>query len=97
MYRNRVGYKFDTYFFDILPYFRDFKSKLFYRFYTVLRSDRVFRYFFFLNCYILLIFSNELNRSNVRSLISLEYKIYLAWRIKMLNRSIFKFQFEVAD
>lgn len=67
--------------------------------FTALGSDRAIRYFYFFK---LLYFVNTLNESNrsklnVQSLISFECKIYLAWRIKMLNRSIFKIQFEVAD
>lgn len=39
--------KFDTYFFDILPYFRDFKDKLFFRFYgTSKRSSHSLFLFF---------------------------------------------------
>lgn len=88
-----------AYFFDILPYFRDFKDKLFFRFYGTSKRSSRFVIFIFSNCCISLILSNESNRSklNVQSLISFECKIYLAWRIKMLNRSIFKIQFEVAD
>lgn len=45
MYRNVC--KFDTYFFDILPYFRDFKDKLFFRFYgTSKRSSHSLFLFF---------------------------------------------------
>lgn len=45
IYRNVC--KFGTYFFDILPYFRDFKDKLFFRFYgTSKRSSHSLFLFF---------------------------------------------------
>lgn len=66
-------------FFDVLPYFRDFKRKLFCAGFMMLRSDRVFFFFFFFFQIVCIsLYFETLNRSNlnVRTLISFEYKIY---------------------